>query len=185
MEFPHLLKLIGENQFDTIYHEHFSYFSFHSVKKLFAHHNLELFDVEEIPTHGGSLQIYAKHTEDKAKKVSIRVADLLKKEEKAGLFDLRTYYGFGERAKLAKRALLQFLIGVKNEGKNIVGYGAPAKGNTLLNYCGIRTDFLDYTVDRGPQKQDRFLPGTHIPIKHPDKIKEDKPEFESWVQHCK
>jgi len=177
MEFPHLLKIIEENQFDTIYQEHFSYFSFYSVKKLFAHHNLELFDVEEIPTHGGSLRIYAKHKEDKWKKVSIRVTDLLKKEEAAGLLNLSTYYNFGEKVKSTKRQLLQFLIKEKNAQKRIVGYGAPAKGNTLLNYCGIRTDFLDYTVDRNPEKQNKFLPGTHIPVKHPDVIKEDKPDY--------
>ena len=177
MEFPHLLKIIEENQFDTIYQEHFSYFSFYSVKKLFAHHNLELFDVEEIPTHGGSLRIYVKHKEDQEKKVSIRVTDLLKKEEAAGLLNLSTYYNFGEKVKSTKRQLLQFLIKEKNAQKRIVGYGAPAKGNTLLNYCGIRTDFLDYTVDRNPEKQNKFLPGTHIPVKHPDVIKEDKPDY--------
>ncbi|MBU4220125.1 MAG: class I SAM-dependent methyltransferase [Euryarchaeota archaeon] len=177
MEFPHLLKLIEGNQFDTIYHEHFSYFSFYSVHKLFASHNLELFDVEEIPTHGGSLRIYAGHKDDKSKVITNNIRDLLKKEEIAGIFDLNTYYNFSEKVKLTKRKLLQFLIQAKNEGKSIVGYGAPAKGNTLLNYCGIGTDFLDYTVDRNPYKQDKYLPGTHIPIKHPDKIKEDEPDY--------
>jgi len=177
MEFPHLLRLIESNQFDTIYHEHFSYFSFHTVRKLFASHNLELFDVEEIPTHGGSLRIYGKHKHDKSIKVTNRVGDLLEKEKSAGLLDLKTYYNFRKKVESTKRALLQFLIEAKNEGKNIVGYGAPAKGNTLLNYCGIRTDFLDYTVDRSPYKQNKYLPGTHIPIKHPDKIKEDKPDY--------
>lgn len=177
MEFPHLLKLIEENQFDTIYQEHFSYFSFHSVQKLFASHNLVLFDVEEIPTHGGSLRIYAKHKSDNSKTITNCVKNLLEKEKSAGLLDLKTYYSFGEKVKATKRKLLQFLIQAKNEGKKIVGYGAPAKGNTLLNYCGIRTDFLDYTVDRNPYKQNKFLPGTHIPIKHPDKIKEDRPDY--------
>lgn len=177
MEFPHLLKLIEGNQFDTIYHEHFSYFSFYTVRKLFASHNLELFDVEEIPTHGGSLRIYARHKDDKSKAITNNIRDLLKKEEIAGIFDLNTYYNFSEKVKLTKRKLLQFLVQAKNEGKKIVGYGAPAKGNTLLNYCGIRTDFLDYTVDRSPYKQNKFLPGTHIPVKHPDKIKGDKPDY--------
>ncbi len=177
MEFPHLLRLIEENQFDTIYHEHFSYFSFHSVQKLFASHGLVLFDVEEIPTHGGSLRIYGRHMDDKSKEVTNRVGDLLEKEERYGLLDIETYYSFGKKVESIKRKLLQFLIQAKNEGKKIVGYGAPAKGNTLLNYCGIRTDFLDYTVDRSPHKQNKFLPGTHIPIKNPDKIWEDKPDY--------
>lgn len=177
MEFPHLLKLIEENQFDTIYHEHFSYFSFWTVRKLFSSHDLELFDVDEIPTHGGSLCIYSKYKKDKSKAVTNRVRDLLEKEESFGLLDLKTYYGFRKKVEATKRRLLQFLIQAKNEGKKIVGYGAPAKGNTLLNYCGIRTDFLDYTVDRSPHKQNKYLPGTHIPIKHPDKIKEDKPDY--------
>lgn len=177
MEFPHLLRLIENNQFDTIYHEHFSYLSFYTVRKLFASHSLELFDVEEIPTHGGSLRIYGKHTHNKSIKVTNRVGDLLEKEKSAGLLDLKTYYNFRKKVKSTKRALLQFLIKAKNEGKNMVGYGAPAKGNTLLNYCGIRTDFLDYTVDRNPYKQNKYLPGTHIPIRHPDKVKQDKPDF--------
>ncbi len=177
MEFPHLLRLMEENQFDTIYHEHFSYFSLYSVKNLFALHGLEIFDVEEIPTHGGSLRIYGKLKTDKSKTVTNRVEDLIEKEKSAGLLDIKTYYGFSERVKSTKRKLLQFLIQARNEGKKIVGYGAPAKGNTLLNYCGIRTDFLDYTVDRSPHKQNKYLPGTHILIKHPDKIKEDKPDY--------
>lgn len=177
MEFPHLLKLMDENQFDTIYHEHFSYFSFYAVQKLFMSHELVLFDVEEIPTHGGSLRIYGKHKNDKSKKVTNRVGDLLEKEKSHGLLDLKTYYGFGKKVEVTKRKLLQFLIQAKNDGKKIVGYGAPAKGNTLLNYCGIRNDFLDYTVDCSPHKQNKYLPGTHILIKHPDKIKEDKPDY--------
>lgn len=179
IEFPHLLRLIEENQFDTIYHEHFSYFSFYTVQKLFESHNLELFDVEEIPTHGGSLRIYGKHQEASSEQlaVSSSVGDLLEKERSAGLLELKIYYDFGKKVEATKRELLHFLIQAKSEGKRIVGYGAPAKGNTLLNYCGIRTDFLDYTVDRSPHKQNKFLPGTHIPIKHPDKIKEDKPDY--------
>ena len=177
MEFPHILKLIEQNQFDTIYHEHFSYLSFHTVQTLFAAHDLMLFDVEEISTHGGSLRIYGKHKNDRSKTITRRGEDLLEKEKSFGLVDVHTYYNFREKVESTKRKLLQFLIQAKNEGKRIVGYGAPAKGNTLLNYCGIRTDFLDYTVDRNPFKQNKYLPGTHIPVKHPDKIKEDKPDY--------
>ena len=177
MEFPHLLKLIEENQFDTIYHEHFSYFSFHAVQKLFHSHDLALFDVERIPTHGGSLRIYARHKNSRSIPITNRVANILEREQDAGLLDLKTYNSFRDKVQSTKRTLLKFLIEVKNEGKKIIGYGAPAKGNTLLNYCGIRTDFLDYTVDRNTHKQNKYLPGTHIPIKHPDKIKEDKPDY--------
>lgn len=177
MEFPHILKLIEQNQFDTIYHEHFSYLSFHTVQRLFDSHELVLFEVEEIPTHGGSLRVYGKHKNDKTKTITRRIEDLLEKENAADLLDLQTYYHFGKKVESTKRKLLAFLIQVKNDGKKVVGYGAPAKGNTLLNYCGIRTDFLDYTVDRSPYKQNKYLPGTHIPIKHPDKIKEDKPDY--------
>lgn len=177
MEFPHLLRLIENNQFDTIYHEHLSYFSFHVARDLFKKHGIVLFDVEEISTHGGSLRIYGKHENNNSETITGRVKNLLKKEESAGLLNLDTYYQFGEKVNSAKRKLLQFLIQAKNDGKKIVGYGAPAKGNTLLNYCGIRTDFLDYTVDRNPYKQNKYLPGTHIPIKHPDIIKEDKPDY--------
>ena len=177
MEFPHLLSLVEGNQFDTVYHEHFSYFSFRAALTLFAKHDLEVFDVEEIPTHGGSLRIYVKHKNDASKPRTHRAAELLEKEAKAGLFDLDTYYKFGETVKHTKRLLLQCLIAIKNSGKQIVGYGAPAKGNTLLNYCGIRTDFVDYTVDRNPSKQGKFLPGTHLPIAHPDVIKQSKPDY--------
>ena len=176
MEFPHVLQLILQNQFDTIYHEHFSYFSFLTVEKVFATHGLTLFDVEELPTHGGSLRIYGQHNDGK-KPVSDRVSLLKSKEIDAGLEQLETYLGFGEQVKATKRHLLSFLIDIKNRGKSVVGYGAPAKGNTLLNYCGIRTDLLDYTVDRSPYKQGLFLPGTHITIYHPDKIIETKPDY--------
>ena len=176
MEFPHVLQLILQNQFDTIYHEHFSYFSFLTVEKVFATHGLTLFDVEELPTHGGSLRIYGQHNDGK-RPISDRVSLLKSKEIKAGLDQLETYLGFGEQVKATKRHLLGFLIDIKNQGKSVVGYGAPAKGNTLLNYCGIRTDLLDYTVDRSPYKQGLFLPGTHIPIYHPDKIMETKPDY--------
>lgn len=177
MEFPHLLRLIENNQFDTIYHEHFSYFSFHFAKELFRKHGLVLFDVEEISTHGGSLRIYGKHKNNKFEAITERVGSLLKKEESAGLLNLYTYYRFGEKVNSTKRKLLHFLIQIKNDGKKIAGYGAPAKGNTLLNYCGIRTDFLDYTVDRSPHKQNKYLPGTHIPVKNPSIIKEDRPDY--------
>lgn len=177
MEFPHLMRLIEENQFDTIYHEHFSYFSFMSVTAIFASHGLVIFDVEELPTHGGSLRIYARHAEDTLRPVNGRVTDLLDRESAAGSADLGYYVSFGERVKEAKGNILNFMIQAKKQGKNIVGYGAPAKGNTLLNFCGIRTDFIDYTVDRSPHKQGHFLPGTHIPIYAPDKVKETKPDY--------
>lgn len=177
MEFPHLLRLMAEDQFDTIYHEHYSYFSFATVRKVFAAHGLTLFDVEEIPTHGGSLRIYARHDEDTSKLVGERVADLLAREEAAGLGNLSTYRSFGERVQRVKWGLLRFLIESKEAGKSIAGYGAPAKGNTLLNYCGIRTDFLDYTVDRSPHKQGRYLPGVRIPIHGPDRLRETRPDY--------
>ncbi len=177
MEFPHLMRLKEENQFDTIYHEHFSYFSFITVENIFAFHGLTIFDVEELSTHGGSLRIYARHTEDFSKPVSQQVLELRAREEAAGVTRLEYYSSFSEQVKETKRKLLDFLIKVKREGKSVVGYGAPGKGNTLLNYCGIRTDFLDYTVDRSPYKQGQFLPGTHIPIFHPDKIQETKPDY--------
>ncbi len=176
MEFPHLLKLIQNNQFDTIYHEHFSYFSFLVVEKIFASHGLKLFDVEEIKTHGGSLRIYGRHQEIEGD-INPNVAKLKTQEIAAGLDTIETYTKFAEQVNATKRKLLEFLIDAKNQGKSIVGYGAPAKGNTLLNYCGIRTDFIDYTVDRNPHKQGLFLPGTHIPIKSPDYIRETKPDY--------
>lgn len=177
MEFPHLMRLIEENQFDTIYHEHFSYFSFSTVANVFAQQGLCVFDVEELPTHGGSLRIYARHENDVTKPVDSKVGDLKKREEGKGYKDLALYQLFGEKVKGTKRNILEFLIRAKKDGKLIVGYGAPAKGNTLLNYCGIRTDFIDYTVDRSPHKQGHYLPGTHIPIFHPDKIRETKPDY--------
>ena len=176
MEFPHVLQLILQNQFDTIYHEHFSYFSFLTVEKIFATHGLTLFDVEELSTHGGSLRIYGKHSEADVE-ISDGVTKLKAKEIQAGLNQMETYLGFAEQVKSIKRDLLSFLINAKNQGKSIVGYGAPAKGNTLLNYCGIRTDLIDYVVDRSPYKQGLFLPGTHIPISHPDQVKETKPDY--------
>jgi hypothetical protein len=177
VEFPHLMRLMEENQFDTIYHEHFSYFSFVTAEQIFAAHGLTLFDVEELSAHGGSLRIYARHTEDGSKPVSPRPHELRERELAAGFTRMETYSHFAERVHETKRKLLEFLINVKREGKSVAGYGAPGKGNTLLNYCGIRCDFLDYTVDRNPYKQGKFLPGTHIPIFHPDKIRETKPDY--------
>jgi hypothetical protein len=177
MEFPHLWHLMSENQFDTIYHEHFSYFSCITVNNIFAHHGLRIFDVEKLQTHGGSLRIYACHVEDTSKPISQNVDNLTSVEEKSGFDQLGTYLSFSEKVKESKRHILEFFIQAKRANKSVVGYGAPAKGNTLLNYCGIRTDFLNFTVDRSPYKQGRFLPGTHIPIYHPDKIKETKPDY--------
>lgn len=177
MEFPHLLTLVEGNQFDTIYHEHFSYLSFTVVERIFRHNGLELFDVEEIPTHGGSLRIYAKHQEDSSKQVSPNVALLRSRERHAGMNSLTYYTDFKNRVEETKWKILEFLITAKREGKTVVGYGAPGKGNTLLNYCGVRTDFIDYTVDRNPHKHNSFLPGTLIPILHPDRIRETKPDY--------
>ena len=177
MEFPHLLNLIEQNQFDTIYHEHFSYFSFLAAERVFAQHGITLFDVQELPTHGGSLRIFGRHQADASKPVEASVAALKDKERRAGLDRIDTYRDFAARVARTKRRLLEFLVKAKDEGKRIVGYGAPAKGNTLLNYCGVRSDFLDFTVDRSPHKQGRYLPGTHIPIRHPDAIREARPDY--------
>jgi len=177
MEFPHLMRLIDENQFDTIYHEHFSYFSFITVNKVFASHGLKIFDVDELTTHGGSLRIYACHEENASRLVDSRALNLIDKEEKIGFSDMKFYSTFGEKVKETKRAILDFMIRDKRCGKSFAAYGAPAKGNTLLNYCGIRTDFIDYTVDRSPHKQGLFLPGVHIPIYGPDKINETMPDY--------
>ncbi len=177
MEFPHLMKLMDGNQFDTIYHEHFSYFSFITAEKIFNKHGLELFDVQELPTHGGSLRIYAKNKEDSSKTVSAGIASLKQKELKAGFADIAAYCGFKNKVSALKEDIRRFLDVVKKEGKALVGYGAPAKGNTLLNYCGIGTEHIAYTVDKNPYKQSRYLPGSHIPIAPPEKIKETKPDY--------
>jgi len=177
MEFPHLLQLMQKNQFDTIYHEHFSYFSFATAEKVFAAHDLTLFDVDELSTHGGSLRVYARHAQEETQPVADTVNALRTQETQAGLDRLEGYLGFAEQVRETKRQLLEFLIGAKRDGKRIVGYGAPAKGNTLLNYCGIRTDFIDYTVDRSPHKQGVYLPGTHIPVRHPDEIARTQPDY--------
>lgn len=177
MEFPHLFRLIVENQFDTIYHEHFSYLSLYVVEQVFGAHELTLFDVEELPTHGGSLRIYGRHADDATKPATERLITLRNRELQSGVNRLEAYAPFEEKVKGTKRAVLDFLIAAKRTGKSIAGYGAPGKGNTLLNYCGIRTDFLDYTVDRSPYKQGRYTPGTHIPILAPERIKQTKPDY--------
>ena len=177
VEFPHLMRLMADNQFDTIYHEHFSYFSFLTAERIFAAHGLTLFDVEELPTHGGSLRIYARHAADTARAVTERATALRSRELAAGLDRLETYESFTEQVYETKRRLLEFLIGARRKGKRIAGYGAPGKGNTLLNYCGIRTDFIEYTVDRNPYKHGKFLPGTHIPIYPPERIAETRPDY--------
>ena len=177
LEVPHLLRLLRENQFDTIYHEHFSYFSLRVVERVFAAHGLTVFDVEELPTHGGSLRIYARHAADGTRPIDERVSRLVERERDAGLEGVERYAPFADRVHETKRRLLEFLIGVKRHGKTIVGYGAAGKGNTLLNFCGIRTDFIDYTVDRNPYKQGKFLPGSRIPIFAPDRVMETRPDY--------
>jgi SAM-dependent methyltransferase len=176
VEFPHLARLMEGNQFDTIYHEHFSYFSFGTARRIFARHGLELFDVEELGTHGGSLRIWGRHA-GAGGPVGERVAELAARETAAGLETPAPYAGFGQRVVETKRKLLEFLTAVKAQGATIAGYGAPGKGNTLLNYCGIRTDFLDYTVDRNPYKHGRYTPGTHIPIFPPERLAETQPDY--------
>jgi SAM-dependent methyltransferase len=177
IEFPHLLKTMDGNQFDQIYHEHFSYFSALTAEKIFAAHGMRIFDIEELWTHGGSLRIFACHAGDETHPTSSAALAVMCREIDAGLDRIETYANFGEQVRTTKRKLLSFLIEAKNGGKSIVGYGAPGKGNTLLNYCGIRTDFLDYTVDRNPHKHGKYLPGTHIPIFPPEKIAETKPDY--------
>jgi SAM-dependent methyltransferase len=176
VEFPHLLRLIEGNQWDTIYHEHFSYFSFLTVTRVFEAHGLRPFDIDELPTHGGSLRVYACHAEDREKPESEAARELRAREPAAGYEQLDTYLGYGARVEADKRQILSFLIGLKQQGLRIVGYGAPAKGNTLLNYCGVRRDFIDYTCDLNPHKQGHFLPGSHIPIRSPEAIIQDKPD---------
>lgn len=177
LEFPHLLELIANNQFDTIYHEHFSYFSLLTVEKIAERHGLRVFDVEKLWSHGGSLRVFLCHARNHDRIREPSVAAILQQERDAGLDRLSTYSEFGEKVRETKRKLLEFLIRVKREGKHVVGYGAPGKGNTLLNYCGIGTDFLDYTVDRNPYKHGRFLPGTHIPVHPPERIARTRPDY--------
>ncbi len=177
IEFPHLLNLIKETQFDTIYHEHFSYFSLITANKIFSESGLKIFDVEKLKTHGGSLRIYVTHVNSDWQTVSQNVTTTIREEEIFGLNNPEVFKNFGTRVKQIKRNLLDLLIKIKNDGKTIIAYGAPAKGNVLLNYCGIGTDFIDYTVDKNPYKQNKFLPGTAIPVFSPDKIKETKPDY--------
>jgi SAM-dependent methyltransferase len=175
LEFPHLGHLLEETQFDTIYHEHFSYFSLATAERALARHGLEVFDVEVLPTHGGSLRVFARHEAGGAPPVSAAVTALRSAESTQGLDSLDVYASFAERVQEVKRGLLEFLIRLRREGKHVVGYGAAAKGNTLLNYCGIRTDFLDYVADRNPLKQGKLLPGTRIPVVDPARIRETRP----------
>jgi SAM-dependent methyltransferase len=177
MEFPHLEKLIAMNQFDTIYHEHFSYFSFIAVSNVFSTQGLRIFDVEELPTHGGSLRIFVCHENDSTKSESERAAALMDRERAAGFDGLPIYTGFEQKVHRTKRELLKFLVSAREEGKRVAGYGAPAKGNTLLNYCGVRSDLVDFTVDRAESKQNTLLPGTRIPVYHPDRLIQEKPDF--------
>jgi SAM-dependent methyltransferase len=174
-EFPHLLKLIEHTEFDTIYHEHFSYFSLLAVQRVFAAHGLKVVDVEELPSHGGSLRLYVRH--EGAEQRGPRVEELLARERAAGLGRLETYGAFEQQVRATKRDLLEFLIGVRREGAHVAGYGAPAKGNTLLNYCGVRADLVDYVVDLSPHKQGLYLPGTRLPIHPPHRIAETKPDY--------
>jgi hypothetical protein len=171
------MRMLDENQFDTIYHEHFCYFSLISAEAIFAGHGMTIFDVEELWTHGGSLRIFARHADETDRPASDRVLELRRREEAAGFRDVATYERFEEQVRETKRALLEVLTEIKRAGKSIVGYGAPGKGNTLLNYCGVRTDFVDFTVDRNPYKQGRFLPGTHIPIHAPERLDEARPDY--------
>jgi SAM-dependent methyltransferase len=177
MEFPHLLQLMRHVQFDTIYHEHFSYFSLHTVTRVFAHHGLRIFDVEQLPTHGGSLRIYACHADNARSVDTPALKVVMEQEAAAGLHSLPAYTAFSAQVERCKRSLLGFLIAAREQGKRVAGYGAPAKGNTLLNYCGVRTDLLEYTVDVSPHKQGRFLPGTRIPIHAPEHIFATKPDY--------
>jgi SAM-dependent methyltransferase len=177
VEFPHLMRLIEENQFDTIYHEHFSYFSFGTAREIFAAHGLRVFDVDELASHGGSLRLYACLDRSSSHQTTERVTELMTREEAAGYRTLGPYAGFRAGVEETKRALLDFLIGARRDGRTVAGYGAPGKGNTLLNYCGIRTDFLEFTVDRNPYKQGLFLPGTHIPVLHPDELAQRRPDY--------
>jgi SAM-dependent methyltransferase len=177
LEFPHLLKLIEHNEFDTIYHEHFSYFSMLSTARILEAHGLRVFDVEELSTHGGSLRVYACRTESEAHAVRPRCEELIAEEIEAGLASPSGYYNFAQQVKETKLALLSFLLTAAQEGKSVAGYGAPGKSATLLHYCGIGKDLIQYTVDRSPYKQGRFLPGTHIPIHHPDRIRETRPDY--------
>jgi 2-polyprenyl-3-methyl-5-hydroxy-6-metoxy-1,4-benzoquinol methylase len=177
MEFPHLMQLVENNQFDTIYHEHFSYLSFYTVREIFRSRGLEVFDVEELPTHGGSLRIFAKHQEDESKSITENVSNLLAKEEAHGLKKMDYYTGFQQKAFVVKTDLLKFLIEQKRNNKKTAAYGAAAKGNTLLNFCGIKNDLIDFVVDANPHKQNKYLPASHIPVVNEDHLRSSKPDF--------
>ena len=177
LEFPHLLRLIEHNEFDTIYHEHFSYFSLLTTIRIMEAHGLKVFDVEELSTHGGSLRVYACRAEDQTHRIEPSVQQMVAEEKRADLDSIRGYEGFALRVKQTKFALVEFLLTAAREGKSVAGYGAPGKSATLLHYCGIGKDLIQYTVDRSPYKQGRFLPGSHIPIHHPDRIRETKPDY--------
>lgn len=176
MEFPHLLNLLKENQFDTIYHEHFSYLSFYTVQKIFINQGLKLYDVEKYPTHGGSIRIFATH-QDNSIETSPNVENMLNEEESFGLFDIEIYKGFQEKADKVKNDLLDFLVQAKKESKTVVGYGAAAKGNTLLNYAGVKNDLINFVIDKSPYKQDKYLPGSHIPILNEEVLRQSKPAY--------
>jgi SAM-dependent methyltransferase len=177
IEVPHLVRLVADNQYDTIYHEHFSYFSFLTARKVLSAHGLHVFDVDELATHGGSLRLYAQRRSTGRRRVSSRVGALAERERALGFDTLDGHGDFSTRVEQTKWSLLEFLIDRRREGKRVAGYGAPGKGNTLLNYCGIRTDLLEFTVDRNPYKQGQFLPGTHIPIRHPEALEQARPDF--------
>ena len=177
MEFPHLMQMIDNNQFDTIYHEHFSYLSFHTVKQIFESQGLEMFDVEELTTHGGSLRIYAKHREDNSKEMNNRVGELIINENAKGINDLAYYSNFSKKAEKVKLDLLEFLIQQKRKNKRVAAYGAAAKGNTLLNFCGVKNDMIDFVVDANPHKQNKFLPASHIPVMNEEYLKNNKPDY--------
>ena len=176
-EFPHLKNLMDYAQFDTIYHEHFSYFSFLTIEEALKRQGLEVFDVQELPTHGGSLRVFAKHAENTLQEILPSVESMRKREQEAGYDKIETYKAFDQKVKKVKNDLLRFLIDSSESGKRVVGYGAPAKGNTLLNYCGVKPDLIEYTVDRSTYKQNLYLPGTRIPIYEPEKIMQDKPDY--------
>lgn len=177
MEFPHLMQLMENNQFDTIYHEHFSYLSFHTVKQIFESQGLIIFDVDEITTHGGSLRIYAMHKENTQHSISPNVQSLLDKEYANGINEIDHYNNFQEKALKIKLQLLQFLITQKYQNKKVVAYGAAAKGNTLLNYCGVKNDLVDFVTDANPHKQNKFLPASHIPVKDEIELRKARPDF--------
>jgi SAM-dependent methyltransferase len=177
LEFPHLMRLVEGNQFDTIYHEHFSYFSFHTVDRIFSKHGLVLFDVEELPTHGGALRVYLRHQEDRSKEITPNVHRLREMEHAAGMLNMDYYKGFQDRVNRIKNSLLSFLLEQKQQGKKVAGYGAAAKGNSLFNYCGIKRDLIEFVVDASPYKQGKFLPGSRIPVVSETKIKDAKPDY--------